>query len=76
MQKKKDFKKTLVELFIQNNKIITTSEIPIEEFNPDQMRNTIDAPLNFNHVPVVVTTVIKTIKNNIAITIMQNNANE
>ena len=40
------------------------------------MRNITNAALNFNHVPVFVITIIKIVKNNIAITIMQNNANE
>ena len=68
--------KILVEIFIQNNKIIIIFEIPIEEFHSGYMRNTINAALDFNHVPVVATTVIKTVRNNIAITTMQNNGNE
>ena len=40
------------------------------------MQNTINAVLNFNNMPIVVTKIIKIVKNNIAIIIMQNNANE
>ena len=77
--KKKDFKNVFTNFFnffMQNNKIIIIFKIPIKEFNPDQMQNAINAALNFNHMPIVVATVSKIVKNNITIFIIKNNSDE
>ena len=79
MHRKKNFKNVFINFFnffMQNNKVIITFKTPIKEFNPGQMRNAINAALDFNHVPIVVATVSQTAKNNIAITTMKNNADE